>query len=140
MNNWDVSLYLITDRGLSQGRSHQFIVEEAVKGGVTMVQLRDKEVTTREFYHLASSLKGVLKSLGIPLIINDRLDIALAVDANGLHIGQSDLPYEVARRLLGKDKIIGAVMNNFEVYSPRYYGKYYGEGYGKIYGKRKDSK
>ena len=107
MNNWDVSLYLITDRGLSQGRSHQFIVEEAVKGGVTMVQLREKEVTTREFYHLASSLKGVLKSLGIPLIINDRLDIALAVDANGLHIGQSDLPYEVARRLLGKDKIIG---------------------------------
>lgn len=107
MRHFDVSLYLVTDRGLSRGRSNQFIVEEAVKGGVTMVQLREKEVDTREFYQLAVSLKEVLRPLNIPLIINDRLDIALAVDADGLHIGQHDLPCEVSRRILGRNKIIG---------------------------------
>ncbi|TKG96899.1 thiamine phosphate synthase [Puteibacter caeruleilacunae] len=112
--NFDISLYLVTDRPLSKGRSHEYIVERAVKGGVTMVQLREKDISTREFYELALSLKKALEGTNVPLIINDRLDIALAVDADGLHIGQSDMPYEVARRLLGKDKIIGLSVETIE--------------------------
>ena len=84
-----------------------WIVREAAAGGVTMVQLREKECSTAEFITLARELKQALQPLGIPLIINDRVDVALAVDADGLHIGQSDMPYDMARRLLGPDKIIG---------------------------------
>ena len=105
--NFDLSLYLVTDRPLSRGRDMAWIVREAAAGGVTMVQLREKECSTAEFITLARELKAALTPLGIPLIINDRADVALAVDADGLHIGQSDMPYETARRLLGKDKIIG---------------------------------
>ncbi len=104
---FDLSLYLVTDRPLSRGRDIEWIVEEAVKGGATIVQLREKDCSTAEFVALASRLKAALASLRIPLIINDRIDVALAVDADGVHIGQSDMPYEIARRLLGKDKIIG---------------------------------
>lgn len=100
-------MYLVTDRPLSLGRDIEWIVEEAVKGGVTMVQLREKECSTREFIELAIRLKQKLSAFHIPLIINDRLDVALAADADGLHIGQSDMPYNIARQLLGKDKIIG---------------------------------
>ena len=105
--NFDLSLYLVTDRPLAQGRDISWIVREAVAGGVTMVQLREKDCSTGEFIALAKELKSVLHPLGIPLIINDRIDVALAVDADGVHIGQSDMPYETARALLGKDKIIG---------------------------------
>ena len=105
--SFDLSLYLVTDRSLSLNRPLEFIVEEAVKGGVTMVQLREKDCSSKEFYEQATKLKACLKPYHIPLIINDRLDIALACDAEGLHIGQSDLPYPIARKLLGKDKIIG---------------------------------
>lgn len=104
---FDLSLYLVTDRDLSLGRPLEFIVEEAIKGGVTMVQLRETRCSTLEFYQLALQLKALLKPQNIPLIINNRADIALAVDADGLHIGQSDLPWQVARQLLGPDKIIG---------------------------------
>ena len=104
---FDLSLYLVTDRPLSGGRDMAWIVREAAAGGVTMVQLREKECSTAEFITLARELKAALTPLGIPLIINDRADVALAVDADGLHIGQSDMPYEIARALLGKDKIIG---------------------------------
>lgn len=114
MNKFDIGLYLVTDRGLSKGRSHEFIVEEAVKGGVSMVQLREKDISTIEFYELAKSLMALLKPLNIPLIINDRLDIALAVDADGMHIGQSDLPYAIVRKLLGKNKIIGLSVETVE--------------------------
>ena len=107
MKNFDLSLYLVTDRNLSLGRPLELIVAEAVKGGVTMVQLREKDCNSHEFYELGIRLMRILKPLNIPLIINDRLDIALAVDADGLHIGQSDLPWQVARELLGKDKILG---------------------------------
>lgn len=107
MKSFDLSLYLVTDRGLSLGRPLEYIVEEAVKGGVTMVQLREKDCSSLEFYELGRKLKKLLSPLNIPLIINDRLDIALAVDADGLHIGQSDLPWQVARQLLGPDKILG---------------------------------
>ena len=105
--SFDLSLYLVTDRPLSGGRDMAWIVREAVAGGVTMVQLREKDCSTAEFVALARELKATLRPLGIPLIINDRIDVALAVDADGVHIGQSDMPYETARALLGKEKIIG---------------------------------
>ncbi|MDL2303635.1 thiamine phosphate synthase [Dysgonomonas sp. OttesenSCG-928-D17] len=107
MLTFDLSLYLVTDRSLSLARPLVDVVGQAIAGGVTMVQLREKDASTLEFYNLAMQLKGLLKQYDVPLIINDRLDIALACDADGLHIGQSDMPYDVARRLLGKDKIIG---------------------------------
>ncbi len=111
---FDLSLYLVTDRPLSLGRNMEWIVEEAVKGGVTMVQLREKDCSTREFIELAVRLKQKLASYQVPLIINDRVDVALAADADGLHIGQSDMPYRTARRLLGPNKIIGLSVENME--------------------------
>ncbi len=110
----NLSLYLVTDRDLSQGRSLDEVVSEAVKGGVTIVQLREKNASTCEFIDLARRLMNHLKPLGIPLIINDRVDVALAVDADGVHIGQSDMAYKDARRLLGPDKIIGLSVECFE--------------------------
>jgi thiamine-phosphate pyrophosphorylase len=114
MNNIDLSLYLVTDRALSMGKSTEQIVEDAVKGGVSMVQLREKDTPTKEFYHLACSLMKLLKPYNIPLIINDRLDIAIASNADGLHIGQSDMPYSIVRKILGKDKIIGLSVETIE--------------------------
>lgn len=111
---FDLSLYLVTDRPLSRGRDLEWIVEEAVKGGVTMVQLREKDCSTREFIDLAASLKRKLSEYRVPLIINDRADVALAADADGLHIGQSDMPYSIARKLLGSNKIIGLSVENME--------------------------
>lgn len=114
MRREDLSLYLVTDRGLSLGRDLEWIVSEAVKGGVTLVQLREKDIDTREFIGLALRLKATLSPLGVPLIINDRVDVALAADADGVHIGQSDMPYAMARRILGADKIIGLSVENME--------------------------
>ncbi len=114
MKNFDASLYLVTDRMLSKGRPTEFIVEQAVKGGVTMVQLREKKGTSLEFVEQALRIKKILASFHVPLIINDRLDVALAVDADGLHIGQEDMPYDIARRILGKDKIIGLSVETVE--------------------------
>lgn len=107
-------LYLVTDRSLSLGRSLEEVVEEAVAGGVTMVQLREKDASTAEFIDLARRLKERLAPLDVPLIINDRVDVALAVDADGVHIGQSDMPYDIARKLLGPDKIIGLSVENMD--------------------------
>ena len=114
MNKDILKLYLVTDRPLSLGRDIEEIVREAVEGGATIVQLREKECPTGEFVTLARRLKALLAPLGVPLIINDRMDVALASDADGVHIGQSDMPYEDARRLLGYDKIIGLSVENFE--------------------------
>ena len=114
MNKDILKLYLVTDRPLSLGRDIEDIVREAVEGGATIVQLREKECPTGEFVALARRLKALLAPLGVPLIINDRVDVALAADADGVHIGQSDMPYEDARRLLGYDKIIGLSVENFE--------------------------
>jgi len=105
--NFDLSLYLVTDHSLSKGRPIEWIVEEAVKGGVTMVQLREKYCNTDDFLKLAVKLKEILKPYNVPLIINDRIDIVLAANADGLHIGQSDMPYHMARQKLGYEKIIG---------------------------------
>lgn len=103
----DYTLYLCTDRGLMSTATLEEAVEAAIRGGVTMVQLREKDCSSREFYETALSIKKITDQYQVPLIINDRLDIALAVDAAGLHIGQSDLPASVARRILGPDKILG---------------------------------
>lgn len=100
-------LCLVTDRDLSRGRSNVDIVAAAVRGGATMVQLREKHAETREFLEQARALKALLKPLNIPLVINDRVDIALAVDADGVHVGQSDMPVADVRRLIGPDKFIG---------------------------------
>ena len=114
MRNLDyLKLYLVTDSGLSLGRPIDKVVERAVAGGVTVVQLREKTASTREFYKLAVRLKDILRGTGVPLIINDRLDIALACDAEGLHIGQRDMPYSVARKILGPEKIIGLSTDTF---------------------------
>ena len=107
MRREDLALYLVTDRGLSLGRDLETAVLQAVEGGVTLVQLREKDIDTRDFIALAQRLKAALEGSGVPLLINDRVDVALAVDADGVHIGQSDMPYGMARRLLGPDKIIG---------------------------------
>lgn len=111
---FDLSLYLVTDRELSLGRNLEWIVEEAVKGGVTMVQLREKDCSTREFIALAVKLKETLSNYNVPLIINDRVDVALAANADGLHIGQSDMDYATARRLLRYGKIIGLSVESME--------------------------
>jgi thiamine-phosphate pyrophosphorylase len=126
----DYSLYLVTDRGILKGRDLSDTVEQAIKGGVTLVQLREKDVSSLEFYNIAVKMKGLTKKYGIPLIINDRLDIALAVDADGLHVGQEDLPVEAARRLLGRGKLLGYSVSNIEeaVYGERCGADYLGAG------------
>lgn len=103
----DYSLYLVTDRRLSRGRSTLEIVRAAVAGGVTCVQLREKTCGTLEFIREAEAVKRFLDGQGIPLIINDRLDVALAVAADGVHLGQNDMPLEAARRIAGGDLLIG---------------------------------
>ena len=107
-------LYLVTDAGLSRGRSHLSIVEAAIRGGVTIVQYREKSASTRRMIHEATELRRLCRAAGIPLIINDRLDVALAVDADGVHVGQDDMPASVARRLLGKMKILGVSAGSIE--------------------------
>ena len=100
-------LCLVTDRGLAGGRSVVDVALAAVRGGATMVQLREKEATTRAFVDEGRALKAALAPFGAPLAINDRLDVALAVAADGLHVGQDDMPVEAARRLIGPGKFIG---------------------------------
>jgi thiamine-phosphate pyrophosphorylase len=103
----DYSLYLVTDQGLLGGLPLSQAIKEAVAGGVTLVQLREKDSPTGTFYKTALEVKQVTDACNVPLIINDRVDIALAVDATGFHTGQGDLPASVARRILGKNKILG---------------------------------
>lgn len=104
---FDYSLYLVTDRTLSLGRSTVEVVRAAIRGGVSCVQLREKGCSTREFVDEARLLKALLAGTGVPLFINDRLDVALAVGADGVHLGQNDLAIADARRLVGNRMIIG---------------------------------
>ncbi len=110
----DYSLYLVTDRGLARGKSTRRIVEAAVKGGVTCVQLREKKGSTRKFLDEALSVRDFLKQARVPLIINDRLDVAMAVHADGLHLGQTDMPLPQARRIVGNSMIIGISAESIE--------------------------
>ena len=107
-------LYFVTDRELSRDRSIEKVVVMAVKGGANVVQLREKDITTGEFVKIAKSLKNILAEFNVPLIINDRVDVALASDAEGVHIGQSDMNYSDARKIIGNAKIIGLSVENLE--------------------------
>lgn len=108
------SLYLVTDQDLCLGRNLIDVVMEAVQGGVNVVQIREKNSETRNFYELARAMKQRLRGKDIPLIINDRVDVAMAVDAEGVHVGQKDLPCSVIREMLGPSKIIGVSINTYE--------------------------
>jgi len=110
----DLSLYVITDEKIGLGRSHIFLAEEALKGGATVIQLRDKEKSGRELYKIGVKLREITKKYGGLFIVNDRLDIALAVGADGVHLGMNDLPISVARRIAGNNFIIGASVSSPE--------------------------
>lgn len=108
MNSFDTGLYFITD---STGLSEETFLrrtEAALQGGVTLLQIREKDKTTREYLHLAQKVHALAQRYGVPLIIDDRLDVAMAINAEGVHLGQSDMPIHMARSLFGGDKIIGA--------------------------------
>ncbi len=107
-------LYLVTDAGLSHGRSHLGIVEAAIRGGVTIVQYREKNASTRRMIEEADVLCRLCRASGISFIVNDRLDVALAVEADGIHVGQDDMPASRARRLLGRNKILGVSAGSVE--------------------------
>lgn len=107
MKRFDLSLYLVTDRPLCGGRALLDVVAAAVAGGATLVQLREKDAATREFVELARALKAVLDRFGVPLLVNDRLDVALACGAAGVHVGQKDMDVRDVRALLGPDAIVG---------------------------------
>lgn len=106
MNKTDLSLYLVTDNSDDEEKFLNTI-EEAIKGGVSVVQIREKTADTLDFYELAVKVKKITKEYNVPLIINDRVDVALAIDADGVHVGQSDMPCDVTRKLIGEDKILG---------------------------------
>lgn len=108
----DYSIYLVTDDGCLQGRALLDCVSEALDGGVTLVQYRAKTASSAEMYAEALQLKALCDSFNVPLIINDRLDIAMAVGAAGVHLGQDDLPCAAARKILGEDYIIGVSAHN----------------------------
>jgi len=103
----DWSLYVITDRAAAGGRALPDVVRAAVEGGATVIQLRDKEATTRDLIELGRALLEVTLPAGVPLIVNDRVDVALAIDAQGVHVGVDDMPVALARRLLGPDRLLG---------------------------------
>jgi thiamine-phosphate pyrophosphorylase len=107
-------LYLVTDRGLCGDRPLEEVVREAIRGGASCVQLREKDLSTRRFVEEALRIRTVTASRKIPLIINDRLDVALAAGADGVHVGQEDMPYETARRLMGPGAIIGLSVETWE--------------------------
>lgn len=110
----DYRLYLVTDPLLFTTNTLLEAVSQALEGGVTAVQLREKKLDSRKFYEEAIEMKQLTKRYHVPLIINDRLDIALACDADGLHIGQNDLPLTIARKHLGPDKLIGVSVQTVE--------------------------
>lgn len=108
MKKIDTTLYLVTDStGLSE---KEFLakVEQALQGGVTFLQLREKERSTREYIHLAREVHAIAKRYQVPLVVDDRVDVALAAEVDGVHVGQSDMPVWQARKILGPDKIVGA--------------------------------
>ncbi|HEY8891178.1 MAG TPA: thiamine phosphate synthase [Clostridium sp.] len=113
-DNVDYSLYLVTDREVLVDTDIYTGVEQAIKGGVTLVQLREKSLSTLEFYNIAVKIKVITDKYKIPLIINDRIDIAMSIDAAGVHLGQSDMPANIARSIIGKNKIIGVSATTLE--------------------------
>jgi len=110
----DLSLYLVADLEFAAGRDLAYLAGEAVLGGVTIVQLRAKALETSEFLDLATRMAAALKKRSVPLIINDRVDIAMACGADGVHLGQDDMPIDKARQLLGRSMIIGISVNTLK--------------------------
>lgn len=113
--NGMLKAYLITDNKALKGRDFFEVTEEALKGGVTLVQIREKEVTSREYYEKALKLKNLVSKYNVPLIINDRADIAMAVEADGIHVGQKDIPVAEVRKMVGDTMIVGATANTVEL-------------------------
>ena len=111
---FDSGLYFITDSTGFSEEEFLYRVEEALKGGATIIQLREKEKTTREYMALAEKVHTITKKYDVPLIIDDRVDVALAIDAEGVHVGQSDMPVILARKLMGEEKIVGATAKTVE--------------------------
>jgi thiamine-phosphate pyrophosphorylase len=114
MKNLDLTLYLVTDSTNKSEREFLEIIKQACDGGVTLVQLREKERTGLDYMKLAEKVKQVTDKYNIPLLIDDRVDIAMAVDASGVHVGQTDVPVYAARKILGSNKIIGATAKTVE--------------------------
>lgn len=114
MNRFDLTLYLVTDSSYHDEEEFLRRIEEGCKGGVTLLQLREKNKGGREYLELALKVKAITDRYGIPLIIDDRVDVALACGADGVHVGQSDLPVWAARKILGPDKIVGATAKTVE--------------------------
>ncbi len=112
--NSSFHLYVITDHSLSRGRSNEEVVEAAITGGADIIQLRDKGRTAKQLLQEALKLRNITRRRGVLFIVNDRVDLVLAVDADGVHLGQDDLPLKYARKLLGDDKIIGISAQNVE--------------------------
>ena len=108
MKNFDTSLYFITDSTGFCEEEFLHRVEEALKGGVTLLQIREKNKSTREYIDLAEKVHILTKKYNVPLIVDDRIDVAMAIDAEGVHLGQEDMKVSLARKILGPDKIIGA--------------------------------
>lgn len=108
----DYSLYLVTNREILINCNLEEAVEKAILGGTTLVQLREKNISTIDFYNIGKKIKKVTEKYNIPLIINDRLDIALAIDADGVHVGQRDMPVDITRKLIGENKILGVSASN----------------------------
>lgn len=108
----DYTLYLVTDQKLMSSSTIEESVTQAILGGCTLVQLREKDCSSKEFYETALKVREVTTRLGVPLIVNDRVDIALAVEADGVHVGQTDLPADVVRRIIGPDKVVGVSVGN----------------------------
>jgi thiamine-phosphate pyrophosphorylase len=107
-------LYFVTDRELCGGKPLEEVVLQSVKGGAACVQIREKNLSTRAFIEEAVRIRKILAPFGVPLIINDRIDVALAVKADGVHVGQDDMPYETARKLMGPNAIIGLSVETWE--------------------------
>lgn len=110
----DLSVYAITDAKLARGRSHQQVIAAAIRGGATIVQYREKNASTRRMIDDAHALRDLCRANGVPFIVNDRVDVALAVDADGVHVGQDDMPASLARKLIGREKILGVSAENEE--------------------------
>lgn len=110
----DYSVYLVTDHRNKTDDEFLNIIEEAIKGGTSIVQLREKTASTKDFYQLALKVKEITSKYGVPLLINDRIDIAIAVDSEGVHIGQDDMPADIARKIIGEDKILGVSASTVE--------------------------
>ena len=114
MKKFDTTLYFITDSTGLEENVFLYKVEQALSGGVTIIQLREKNKSTREYMHLAEKVHEIAVKYNVPLIIDDRIDVALAVGAEGVHLGQSDMPVDTARKIVGDSMIIGATTKTVE--------------------------